>query len=188
MALRSLIQYLRKEHGDLQHLADRIERMLESASKKDFLEHWKSLTGLRSLEHGLVRVVAHCRTKDRSVESTYHLFLQQADLARMGIEHEQIIRAVTNFREELKCATADRTMAMIVPGMDVVNRLRTHIAYERELLGRIVELASPTNGALDRRKTGKRARGIQIKRTAKRTRGAKATSVLPYTLEPHPEL
>jgi molecular chaperone GrpE (heat shock protein) len=132
MALRHHIQYLRKEHEELLHLADRIEKMLESASKNDFAEHLKSLTGLRSLEHGLAGIVEHCGAEDRIIESTYHRYLQQDERARIDAEDEQIIRAVTNFREELKCATTDRTMAMILPGMDAVNRLRAHIAYERE--------------------------------------------------------
>jgi molecular chaperone GrpE (heat shock protein) len=129
MALRHRIQYLRKEHEELLHLADRIEEMLESASKNDFAEHLKSLTGLRSLEHGLAGIVEHCRAEDRIIESTYRHYLQQDERERIDAEHEQIIRAVTSFREELKFATTDRTMAMILPGMDVINRLRAHIAW-----------------------------------------------------------
>ena len=188
MTLRHRIEYLRKEHEELLHLADRIEKMLELASKNEFAEHLKSLTGLRSLEHGLTGIVEHCHAEDRIVESTYHHSLQPEERARIDAEHQQIIRAVTDFREELKFATADRTMAMIVPGMDVVNRLRAHIAYEREMLGRIAELGKPPKTALGRKTAGKRARGKQSRHAAKRKTERKTTSVLPYTLEPHPEL
>jgi hypothetical protein len=188
MALRYRIQYLRKEHEELLHLADRIEKMLESASKNDFAEHLKSLTGLRSLEHGLAGIVEHCHAENRIVESTYHQYLQQDERARIDAEHEQIIRVVTNFREELKFATTDRTMAMILPGMDVVNHLRAHIAYERELLGRIAEVGNPPKRTARRRKPIKRAHAAKRRHVAKRKAQTRPADVLPYTLEPHPEL
>jgi len=188
MALRRRIQYLRKEHEELLHLADRIEKMLESSSKNDFAEHLKGLTGLRSLEHGLAGIVEHCHAEDRIVESTYHHSLQPEERARIDAEHQQIIRAVTDFREELKFATADRTMAMIVPGMDVVKRLRAHVAYEREMLGRIAELGNPPKTALGRKTAGKRAHVKQRRHAGRRKTETKGTGILPYTLEPHPEL
>lgn len=49
------------------------------------------------------------------------------------------MRGVASFREELRFATSERIMAMIPPGMDVINRLRAHIAYERQLLNQIVK-------------------------------------------------
>jgi hypothetical protein len=188
MGLRYRMQYLRKEHEELLYLADRIEKMLESASKNDFAEHLKSLAGLRSLEHGLAGIVEHCHAENRIVESTYHQYLQQDERARIDAEHEQIIGAVTSFREELKFATADRTMAMILPGMDVINLVRAHIAYERELLGRITELGNPPKRAARRRKPIKRAHAAKRRYVARRKPETKAMNVLPYTLEPHPEL
>lgn len=188
MALRDRIQYLRREHEELLHLANTIEKMLESVSKNDFGGHLKTLSELRSLEQGLAGIVEHCHAENRIVESTYHEHLQRDESARIGDEHEQIIRAVANFREELKFATADRTMAMILPGMDVVNRLRTHIAYERELLGRIAEFEETPKGAARGKKLTKSAQGKKKKRVVKRRMRAKPASFLPYTLERHPEL
>ena len=188
MALRHRIQYLRKEHEGLLHLADRIEEMLELASMNDVAEHLKSLTGLRSLEHGLAGIVEHCHAEDRIIESTYHHYLQQNERERIDAEHELIIRDVTNFREELKFATTDRTMAMILPGMDVVKRLRAHIVYERELLGRIAEVGNPPKRPMGKKKTGKRTHEKKRRRVARRKRETKSADVLPYTLEPHSEL
>lgn len=188
MSLRHRIQYLRKEHEGLLHLADTIEEMLELASRNDFAEHLKSLSGLRSLKHGLAGIVEHCHAEDRIIESTYHHYLQQDERARIDAEHEQIIRAVTNFREDLKFATVDRTMAMIPPGMDVVNRLRAHIAYERELLGRIAEAGNPPVKAPGKKKIDKKVHDKKRRHIAKRKTETKGAGVLPYTLEPHPEL
>jgi hemerythrin-like domain-containing protein len=188
MALNHRIEYLRKEHEELLNLAGKIEKALESASKNDVAEHSKSLNQLRSLEHGLTGIVEHCHAEDRIVESTYHQSLQKNECDRINAEHEQIIRAVTNFREELKFATTDRTMAMIIPGMDVVNLLRAHIAYEREMLGRITEFGKPTKSPAGKKKTARRVKVKKTRHAAKRKTETKGADVLPYTLEPHPEL
>jgi hypothetical protein len=159
MALNHRVEYLRKEHEQLLNLASKVEKALESASKNDIAAHLKSLDELRSLEHGLSGIVEHCHAEDRIVESTYHRSLQQNERDRIDAEHERIIRAVTNFREELKFATTDRTMAMIIPGMDVVNLLRAHIAYEREMLGRIAAGAKPAKATAGKKTTDRRALG-----------------------------
>lgn len=188
MALHDRIEYLREEHEKLLDLAGKIEKALASASKKEFAEHLKSLTELRSLEHGLAGIVEHCHAGDRIVESTYHRYLQPDERARVDGEHEQILRLVANFREELKFATADRTMAMILPGMDVVKWLRAHIAYEKKLLERVVQLGKPPQRVAGKEKTAGGARQKTRKHIVKRKMRPKATHVVPYTLEPHPEL
>jgi hypothetical protein len=73
----------------------------------------KSLKGLQLLEPGLASVEQHCHAEERTIERTFKHSLQEEERARIDAEHEQIIGAVTNLREELKSATADRTMAMI---------------------------------------------------------------------------
>ena len=187
MALRDRIRYLRKEQKALLLLAGRIEKDLELVAKNDFADHLKGLCGLRSLDQGLAGIAEHCHAENRIVETTYHQYLQPLDRARIGSEHEQILRALTDFQEELKFATADRTMAMIVPGMDLVNRLRAHIAFEREMLSWITEQGNSPRRAADKKTAGRRARRKERKRAAKRKPHTK-TSLLPYTLEPHPEL
>ena len=44
---------------------------------------------------------------------------------------------------------------MILSGMDVINLLRAHIAYEGEMLGRIAEFGKPSQMTADN--TGRRA-------------------------------
>jgi len=188
MALRHLIQYLRTEHQVLLNLSARLDKLLTSASKNDFAEHSRSLSGLRSLDRGLLRVVRHCSEQDSVVESAYLHYLHQHEHARITDEHEQLIHAVTNFREELKCATADRTMAMIIPGMDVVNRLRAHITYEQELLGRIMELAVPSRPVMEKKQPGKKSHKKARKHPLKRKPAPEEAAHLPYTMELHPEL
>jgi hypothetical protein len=188
MALRHRIEYLRKEHEALLNLASRIETLLESVSKNDFSEHVKGLTELRSLERGLAGIVEHCHAEDRIIESTYHHYLQPQERTRIDTEHEDIVRLVSNFQEELKFATTDRTMAMIVPGMDVVKRLRAHVTYERELLNRIARSGEKQQRAVRGKKLIKGGHEKTRKHIAKPKTDANETHFVPYTVEPHPEL
>jgi hypothetical protein len=188
MELLHRLDYFRREHEALLGLAASIEKLLETASKNDYAERLKSLAALRSLDHGLTGIVEHCHAGNRIVESTYYRNFRVDERARIDAEHQQIIQAVASFREELKCATADRTMAMILPGMDVVNQLRSHISFEQELLDRIVEPQHPQKRAMGKKKTVKKTNHKKRGHVAKQRTHAKTTHALPYTLEPHPEL
>jgi hypothetical protein len=138
MALRHRVEYLRTEHKKLLQLADRIETALALASHKEFPDHEKSLAELRALEHGFSGILEHCHAEDRIVESTFHQYLNPKERLRIEEEHGKIVRALSEFREELRFSTVDRMTAMILPGMDVVNQLRAHVAHETGLLDRIV--------------------------------------------------
>lgn len=187
MALHDRIQYLRKEHEELEHVADSIEAMLRCVADSDVAQRLQGITGLRSLEHGLAGIVEHCHAEERIVESTYHHSLQPEERGRIDAEHEQILRATTDFREELKFATVDRTVAMIPPGIDLVNRLRAHIAYEREMLDRIDRPSTPSRPTT-KRQPGKRLLRTKKSHARKRKIRAKVSRFLPYTIEAHPEL
>jgi hypothetical protein len=182
------MEYLQEEHEELLNLAAKIERLLDSASKQNFSEHTQSLGELRSLEHRFAGIVEHCHPGDRLVESLDVSRLRPEERARIQAEHEQIIRVVDNFREELKFATADRVMAMILPGMDVVKWLRAHVAYERDVLGRAAQPGSSRKKTARKKKTTKTGHEKKTKRSTRRTISEKESRVLPYTLEPHPEL
>jgi hypothetical protein len=132
--------------------------------------------------------VRHCSHQDGDVESAYLHYLHQDERARIADEHEHLIHAVINFREELQCATPDRTMAMILPGMDVVNRLRAHIAYEQEMLGRIMELAISPRPAVKKHEPRKKTHRKQKKHAIRRKPVAEEAAPQPYTMELHPEL
>jgi hypothetical protein len=187
MPLTHCREDLRKQHRQLSHLAVRLEKTLESASKNDFAEHLKGFHGLQSLGLEFAGIVRHCQIEDEAIELVYRHSLQPQERLRIGIEHDQIIRAVENVEEELKCATADRTMALIVPGMDLVNRLRAHIAYERELLGRLTEARISPARSGGKTKNAKPMRKHR-RHIAKPKLDTKGDGVLPYTVELHPEL
>jgi hypothetical protein len=146
MVSRDRIKFLHKESEELLHVVQRIERALQLALEKEFSEHVKSMAELHTLDHGLAGIIEHCNAENRLVDSSEHIYGNTDERARIDSEHQEIVRAVINFREELRFATADRTMAMILPGMDLVNRLRAHIAYERELLDRIDMLPTAAGG------------------------------------------
>jgi hypothetical protein len=83
------------------------------------------------------------------------------------------VRALDDFREELRFATADRTQVLRGPGMALLERLRSHMAYEESLLHKIERAAG----------------GTKPRRAARRKRASQQeTAGIPYTMEPHPEL
>jgi hypothetical protein len=141
------VEYLHKEHEELLHLLERIEKALESGAKQDFSEHCKSITDLRKLNDEFLEIIDHCHGTSVFVDPAYSAFLESNERARIDAEHQEILRAVNNFREELKFATADRTMAMILPGMELIDRLRLHIAYEQGLLDRIAKATARSRSA-----------------------------------------
>jgi predicted O-linked N-acetylglucosamine transferase (SPINDLY family) len=187
MAQNYRIQHFREEHENFLRLADTIEKVLELAGKNIFAQHLKALKGRRSLDRGLSSIEKHCHIGGPKIDSIYQNTLQLEERERIASEHERILEAIVSFREELKCATADRTMAMILPGMDVVKRLRTHIAYERELLARVAPSSKRVVTITEKRK--KSARSVRTRTKHTRQQGkTPRVSYLPYTLEPHPEL
>ena len=189
MALRHRITYLRKKHRELVNLADRIEKALALASGKDFPKHEQGLAQLRALEHGFAGIVEHCHSEDRIVESTFHHYLNKSERLRLDEEHEKIVRALAEFQEELRFATVDRTMAMIIPGMDLVQHLRAHVAYEEGMLDQIARSAVVTRKPAKRKKTSpQRAAPPQGQPPKQKARGCEEPHVVPYTMEPHPEL
>ena len=162
------------------------EKLLEFISKGDFAVHVKNLAELQSLEHGLTGILEHCHAGDRLVESIYYQEFQQAERARIDAEHRQIVRAVASFREELKCATSDRTIAMILPGMDVVKLLRAHIVDEGELFSRFAGSLKPDKRIAGSKKATKSTRLKKRRRNLRPKPHRKGTDAVPYTLEPHP--
>lgn len=188
MKLLHHMEYFRKEHEALLNLAAKIERLLEAASKDDYAGRLNSLTELRSLAHGIAGIVEHCHSGDRIVESSYYESLSEDERARIDAEHQKLTQVVTNFKEELKFATADRTMAMILPGMELVNQLRSHIFFEQDLLGRTAEPLHIEKKRSGDKNVTKRVGTRKKRPSAKRTTNKEANSVLPYTLERHPEL
>ncbi|MGB7284795.1 MAG: hypothetical protein WBE13_21185 [Candidatus Acidiferrum sp.] len=181
------IQHLRKEFENFLRLAHTIEKMLELAGKNIFAQHLKALEGRQSLDRGLSSIEKHGHIGVSKIDTIYQNTLQREERERIAAEHERILEGVESFREELKCATSERTMAMILPGMDVVNRLRAHIVYERELLGRIA-LSSGVQQTVQRK--GHRSKGPvrTNRRETRKQRFSVKTTHVPYALEPPPEL
>lgn len=188
MALSDRIAYLRKEHQAILKVADEIERALALGSKADFPEHQKCINELRTLEHGLRGIEEHCHGEDRAVESTYHHYGSVAERRRLDGEHAEITRALADFREELRFATADRTNSLHAPGMALVTRLRSHIAHEETLL-RGIRKSETRRKRLSK---SKRSRSAVVKfkgsGTGKKKRVCEEAPHIPYTMEPHPEL
>lgn len=187
MALRDRIAYLRTEHAKLLELAENVAGVLALASSTNFPEQQKSLAELRAFHHAFDGIAEHCHAENRIVESIYQRYLKERERAQIKTEHQAILRALGEFREELRFATADRTASLVAPGTELVNVLRRHVAHEEEWLGRIAK-----SGTAGKRATAHgQARTALKKRRQTRRRNADAQDehpCVPYTMEPHPEL
>jgi hypothetical protein len=187
MALRDRIAYLRTEHVKLLELAENVAAVLALASSTNFPEQQKSLAGLRAFKHAFDGVAEHCHAEKRIIESIYQRYLKEQEHAQVRAEHEEILRALEQFREELRFATADRTASLVGPGIELVRLLRTHVAHEDEWLDRIAK--ARTSGK--RLRTRKRARTAPGKKRQTHRGNSKVRREdprVPYTMEPHPEL
>ncbi len=150
MGVHERIQYLRREHDEIARVLDTFEEFLARTSRADMAARATGLADLRSFDHHLAGILEHCHAEDRAVESVFHQFLQERERNRVVLEHEDIVRLVDRFRDELKFATIDRCTTMTLWGDELVDRLRTHIAFEGVLLNRIDALSALPEDVLNR--------------------------------------
>jgi hypothetical protein len=142
MVLHQRIQYLRKEHEELEHLLDTLHEFLEMTGSENFEQRAKGLSELRAMDHHLTAILEHCHSEDRAVQSLYDRYVQDAERARINREHRELILLVERFRDELKFATVDHTITLTLWGKELVNRMHSHTAYEDILLNRIDALSA----------------------------------------------
>ena len=137
MGLRDRLEYLRTEQREILRLVQQIGEALDLASQEDFSERSASLSALRALEHGLAGVAEHCHSENRAVESTFHRYLKGEEYRHITAEHEELLKLLHDFQEELRFATADLTKKFIPFGRELIGRVRAHIGYEETLLDQI---------------------------------------------------
>lgn len=189
MVLRHQVEYLREEHKGLLELAGRIEAALTLGRRKEVLDHEQSLAELRALEHGFSGIVEHCHAEERIVESTFHHYLGERERSRIDEQHQEILRTLGEFREDLRFATVDRIKETGITGSEVVRKLREHIAGESELLDRIIRQSAPGKKHMASKKPRRGRHAARKHRTHTAiVRSQKERPSIPYTLEPHPEL
>lgn len=187
MELAHRIEYLRKEHAELLAVANELDRVLGAADSGDFSTQQRVLSELRSMGHRFDGIVEHCHTDDRIVESTYHHYLSEEDRNVLAQDHLQLTKVLSEFREELRFATADRTATLVKPGIVLAQQLRAHVTRETGFLNKIAEERKGIVNSPPKRLTP-RARGARKKVRAQPRRPMKhAPKPVPYTLEPHPE-
>lgn len=137
MAADSRFEYLFAEQTEILRAVKRMEIAFELAAETDFSKRIKGLLELRTLEHAYDGIAEHCHSEERIVESTFRRYLSRQDYSRVVAEHEELLRLLYNFREELEFATADSTASLLPLGKELVHRILTHISFEAEQLKRI---------------------------------------------------
>jgi hypothetical protein len=134
MTFSTRMLYLKLEQDEMLRILDRVDEALKQATSEDFESRLKALADLHSLERGLTGIGEHCRSEDRVVESTFRHYLNQPEYARMNAEHAEILRLLSNFRNELEFATADSTAVLVPLGKELTTYVRAHLSYERKIL------------------------------------------------------
>ena len=114
-----------------------MENAFELAAAGDFSKRIKGLLELRTLEHAYDGIAEHCHSEERIVESTFRRYATRQEYSRIVAEHEELLRLLYNFREELEFATADSTTSLVPLGKELVHLVLEHISFEMELLKRI---------------------------------------------------
>jgi hypothetical protein len=179
MAFRNRISYLQAEHAKLLEHTGNLARSLKLASSQEFPDQQKGLSGLRRLSHFFDGIAEHCHAENRVVESVYQQHLNRTECDRIAAEHRDLLHLLAEFREELRFATADRAASLAQPGMQLVNSLRAHIDCERIFLSQIAKSHCTKGRRRSQRRKGHAAAGGSE---------PEARTVIPYTMEPHPEL
>ena len=137
MDLRSRLDYFRKEHDEILAFLKDWENALQMAAHDSDEQRLKGLVELRKMENDLLGIREHCRDEERTVESPFQIYLDDASLARLAEEHELLRRLSNNFLRELTFATMFRTDELVGLGRELLEQLRRHIALETTLLKQV---------------------------------------------------
>jgi len=128
------VEYIQREHLELLRLADKLAGALALAAKPDFESRLQGLTELRASQHGLLGVRQHCGSEDGILESDFHHYLDPEQYLRLCTQHSVISRLVTILLRELPYATADSVPELYEPGLELLDQLREHIAFEEDMI------------------------------------------------------
>lgn len=137
MDLRSRLDYFRKEHDEILRSLNDWERALKKAASEGDDERRKGLAELRRFESQLLSIAEHCHAEERTVDSPFQIYLDDASLARLAQEHESLRQLTNDYLRELQFATLLRTTEVVRQGTALLEQLRRHIAHETALLKQI---------------------------------------------------
>lgn len=139
MDLQAQLESFRHEHQAILHSLYVRERALNLVASTDQDSRLIGLTQLRGMDRQLLAVGEHCRAEEQSLDSSFGLYLGDAELRRLRNDHEVLQRWVNDFRWELEFATTPRTDELVRLGRQLLDSLRHHITTEEGLLKQIEE-------------------------------------------------
>lgn len=137
MDLRTQVTYFRKEHQDILTFLASWEHAVSQVASGQDAERLKGLADLRSMEPQLAAIEGHCRSEEKNVESPYSLYLEDAQLEELKKEHDQLRRFLQNVLFALRFATLAHVEEVAQLGRELLQFVRSHIAYEEKLLAQI---------------------------------------------------
>jgi hypothetical protein len=137
MAPRDSVEYVQKEHLEMLKIADRLAEALGLAGKQDFRSRQDGLAELRGLQQGLVGISQHCNAENGLLESDFHHYLEAKNYDQLRTQHRQIARLIAGLLREMPYTTADSVVELSGDGVQLLEEIREHVAFEEEMLWKV---------------------------------------------------
>jgi hypothetical protein len=138
MDLQSELEHSRNEHDDILRFLREFEAALTLAAGKGAENRCQALARLSELRGKLDAIRDHCRQEETSADSPLRTYLDERAIEHLHNQHDRLDRLGDAFCAELKLLTTPPPTGELVGiGMQLLEQLRRHVAYEEGLLKQI---------------------------------------------------
>jgi hemerythrin-like domain-containing protein len=138
MNLREPLEQFHREHQDILRFLQEWEQVLARAACEDPDVRIRALQQLRDMRERLGQIQQHCSEEERSSESVFRLYLDEALFAELCREHARLQEFVQAYLEAVaQLTTPPPAQSLVTLGRSLVEHLRQHIALEERLLEQI---------------------------------------------------
>jgi len=138
MDLHKEFEAAHEEHADILDFLNIWEGALNLIACDDCDTRCTGLRQLQAMEGKIVEIWEHCHKEENDPESPLFRFATPAERERMKEEHFRLYRAHYEFRREMEFTTSSFTDDLVIQGRRLLAALREHIAFEEELLHKIM--------------------------------------------------
>lgn len=137
MNLHQQFDAAHEEHADILEFLNVWEEALDLSASANSDIRCHGLRRLQSMEGKIVEIWEHCHKEEDDENEPLFRFASPVDRERLKDEHFQLYRDNYEFRREMEYTTASSTEELVLKGQKLLVELRTHIAFEEDLLRRL---------------------------------------------------
>jgi hypothetical protein len=139
MDLHRALQEAHEEHADILDFLNIWEEALQLAASEDCDVRCTALRQLQAMEGKIVEIWEHCHKEEDDPEEPLFRLASPPDRERLKDEHFQLYRDNYEFRREMEFTTSSFTGDLVAKGQRLLEELRSHIAFEEELLRQLAQ-------------------------------------------------